>query len=64
MCIRDRGKRFAVSWSITSSTSAWQVSSGRAWLDVTAKSKRLAMETVAIAPDADPGAVAAYNAAW
>lgn len=59
-----KGKRLAVTWSINRSTSAWQVTSVRAWLDVTAKSKRLAMETAAIAPDADPGAVAAYNASW
>ncbi|MCA0438679.1 MAG: hypothetical protein M9891_02735 [Austwickia sp.] len=59
-----KGKRVAVSWSITKDTSAWQVTSMRAWLDVTAKSKRLAVETVTIDKDANPAAVTAYNAAW
>lgn len=59
-----KGKRLGISWTIDRSTTAWQVSSLRSWLDVTAKAKRLALETVTIAPDANPAAVAAYNAAW
>lgn len=58
------GKRVSVSWSIGRSTTAWQVKSLRSWLDVTAGAKRLAVETVDIAPDADEAAVAAYDAAW
>ncbi|QQR99725.1 MAG: hypothetical protein IPK37_12060 [Austwickia sp.] len=60
----SKGKRLGISWTIGRSTSAWQVSSLRSWLDITANAKRLAVETVTIAPDADAAAVAAYNAAW
>lgn len=59
-----QGKRLAVSWRIDASTDAWTVRSVRAWLDVSARAGRIGVETVEIAPDAAPDAVAAYRAAW
>lgn len=60
----QQGKRLAVTWAIDAGTQPWTVRSIRAWLDVTAQARRIGVETVRIAADANPEAVTAYREAW
>lgn len=58
------GKRLLITWSIDRASRPEVVESMRRWLEVSAQADRLSAETVSIAPDANPAALAAYNRLW